>query len=242
MQVDRTRFLLLTTALASGHLACTPGESAPPSVAISNDPPDSGAAPTAEGAPRPAPTTEARPSATAEGFMAGHPASEGRVSPVTESVTPPPIASGAPLPTCPDSDNMTGAPGNCSTLRAPGPVCESFSDTKADCSKFARGFKPKIAQKAVGCLLAKSGTKAICDFTAEQQCAAEGVAIACVDPSVLSTCDAIISKCQRRSGGGMLTRTTCAQALSAVTSVNRSSVATCVAESCNISYCFYDLH
>jgi hypothetical protein len=221
MQIDRSRFLLLTSAIAAGTAACTPAESVP--VSINATPDDSKA-----DAAAPLAVTGAADASTAPVPVA--------------SATVPPTTTG---PSCPDSDNMVGAPGNCGALKAPGPQCESFADTKDECGHLAKGLKPKLAQRAVDCFLSKSGTKAVCDFQLPENCAVEAVAEACIDPSLASTCDSIMTNCPRGRGGrhnaGAVTRDLCLHALSAVTSRNRSAVISCVAESCSISGCFYEL-
>ena len=168
------------------------------------------------------------------------PTREGGVgtAPTASASAPPPPS----VPGCPDSDNMVGTPGSCAGLRAPGPQCESFSDTKSQCDKFARGMKPRAAQKAVACLLSKSGSKAICDFTVSQTCALEGITESCLDPATGPTCDAIVQNCGGgRRGRPSITKSECMHALSALPGANRSRVATCINESCGVQYCFYDL-
>ena len=216
MQIDRSRFLLLTTAIAAGGAACTPAESIPATLnATPDESKRDASAPLAlmvDASSTPLPT----PSATAP--QAGN--------------------------TCPDSDNMVGAPGNCAALKAPGPQCESFMDTKTECGHLAKGLKPRSAQRAVDCFLSKSGLKSVCDFQLPETCALEAIADACVDPSVGAACDSLLANCPRgrgRPNSGALTRETCMHALSAVTPRNRSAVMSCVAESCGVSGCFYDL-
>lgn len=255
MQIDRSRFLLLTTAIAAGNAACTPGEASSPStVATVTDAPDaSAAAPTTEGIGA-SPTREGGMGPTREGGMG--PTREGGTGPTREGGMGPtregaPIASAsatgsssAPLPPgCPDSDNMVGTVGSCATLKAPGPQCESFNDTKDDCNHLARGFKPRVAQKAVACILAKSGTQGVCDFQLVQKCAASAAADSCLDPATGPTCDTIVSTCggRGRSRGPAVTKIACMHALSSLTGSNRSRVGSCIAESCGVDLCFYDL-
>ena len=254
MQIDRSRFLLLTTAIAAGNAACTPGEpSSPTSVATVTEAPDASTGPTAEGTSSPTregmgPTREGGMGPTREGGMG--PTREGGMGPTREgtpiasATAPATSASSAPLPPgCPDSDNMVGTVGNCNTLRAPGPQCESFNDTKDDGGHLARGFKPRVAQKAVACILAKSGTQAICDFSLVQKCSASAAADSCLDPATGPACDTIMSTCagRGRGRGTTLTRVACMHALSALTGSNRSRVGSCIAESCGVELCFYDL-
>jgi len=220
MQIDRSRFLFLTSAIAAGAGACTPRETIPVTISATPD--------------------ESKPDASAPATLgavdAGAP-----VVPVA-SATAPQVAG---TPSCPDSDNMIGNPGSCGALKAPGPQCESFADTKSECGHLAKGLKPRPAQKAVDCFLSKSGTKAVCNFQLPEDCAMDAIADACIDPSVGPSCDSIMSNCtphgRGRHGSGGLSRDTCMRALSAVTSRNRSAVMSCVAESCNLSGCFYEL-
>lgn len=224
MRIDRSRFLFLTSAIAAGAGACTPRETMPVNIAATPD--------------------EAKPDASAPLALTGAAdASAGPVVPAPSATTPTTVASGS---SCPDSDNMVGTPGNCGLLKAPGPQCESFADTKAECGRLAKSLKPKLAQRAVDCFLSKSGLRTVCDFQLPETCAMEAVAEACIDPSVGSACDSILNNCpapggRGRRGSSGLSRDECMRALSAVTPRNRSSVISCVAESCSIASCFYDL-
>ena len=220
MQIDRSRFLLLTSAIAAGTAACTPAESVPTTI---NATPD-----------------DSKADAAATLALTG--AADASTAPVpTASATVPPTTTG---PSCPDSDNMVGTPGNCGALKAPGPQCESFADTKGECGHLAKGLKPKLAQRAVDCFLSKSGTKAVCDFQLPDD-KAEAVAEACIDPALGSACESIMRNCPRgpgRHNARDVTRDLCLRALSAVTLRNRSAVIGCVTESCSIAGCFYDLN
>lgn len=225
MHIDRSRFLFLTSAIAAGTGACTPRETMPVNLAATPD--------------------ESKPDASAPlaltGAAGAADASAGPVVPAASATTTTAVGTG---PSCPDSDNMVGTPGNCGLLKAPGPQCESFADTKAECGRLAKSLKPKLAQRAVDCFLSKSGLRTVCDFQLPETCAMEAVAEACIDPSVGSACDSILNNCPRgrgRRGSSGLSRDECMRALSAVTPRNRSSVMSCVAESCSIGSCFYDL-
>ena len=217
MQIDRTRFLFLTSAIAAGTGACTPRETIPVTITATPD--------------------ESKPDASAVATLGVVDAG----TPVVPSATATQIVGS---PTCPDSDNMVGTPGNCGQLKAPGPQCESFADTKDECGHLAKGLKPKVAQKAVDCFLSKSGTKAVCDFQLPETCAVDAIAEACIDPSVRASCDSIMNNCPHgrgRRAAGALTHDLCMRALSAVTSRNRGAVLSCVAESCSLQGCFYEL-
>jgi hypothetical protein len=223
MQIDRSRFLFLTSAIAAGTGACTPRETIPVTITATPD--------------------EPKPDASAPLALTGSvDASSTPVVPVASATTTPTPMTG---PSCPDSDNMIGTPGNCGLLKAPGPQCESFADTKEECGHMAKGLKPRVAQRAVDCFLSKSGQKSVCDFELPQACVVQAIAEACIDPAVGAACDSILSNCTPHGRGRHakidLTRETCMRALSAVTSRNRGAVMSCVAESCSVSSCFYDL-
>ena len=142
---------------------------------------------------------EPKPDASAPLALTGAvDASSAPVVPVASATTAPPSTTG---PSCPDSDNMIGTPGNCGLLKAPGPQCESFADTKDECGHMAKGLKPRVAQRAVDCFLSKSGQKSVCDFQLPQNCAVEAIAEACIDPAVGPACDSILSNCTPHGRG-----------------------------------------
>jgi hypothetical protein len=136
--------------------------------------------------------------------------------------------------------NTIGRVGSCAGLRAPGPTCESFDDTRATCSEFATGMQPKAAEKAVACLMARSGKREICQFNVTQKCAVEALKSVCIEPYSDQPCRAIMANCSRMSHS-KLTLQQCQRALSAVTSRNRVPLLTCITEGCSADYCFYNL-
>lgn len=221
MQIDRSRFLFLTATMASGACggAAQPGASGDPVVAApvvtlpEEDPP---AAKGGTAAHPPGQPDDAQPS---EVFLAG--------------------LDGQPVPDLGLSacDDGGVAPKGCSTLRAPGPQCESFMDTRDMCGKLARGLMPHVAEKAVDCLLAKSGKPSICTFDAANQCGMSAVRKAsCIEPSTQSACAPAVKAC-----GGRLAMKDCQALLSSVTSKNRQNMIACVTEGCSIDYCMYSI-
>jgi hypothetical protein len=128
------------------------------------------------------------------------------------------------------------APTGCGTLRAPGPTCESFTDTKAMCGKLARGLRPRVAEKAVDCILSKSGKQTVCDFNLANQCGMLALQKVCIEPSTQGACAPIVRAC-----GGAVQMRDCQSLLSAVTSKNRRNMISCITEGCSVDYCMYDI-
>lgn len=218
MQIDRSRFLLLTATMAGS--AC-----------------GSQSAPSSGGLVVAAPVVALGGSETpANGETPKKPAD------IASAVEGDPIvALGGVKPNEDDTDASMCeeggvAPKGCGSLRAPGPQCESFADTKAMCSKLARGLKPRVAEKAVDCLIAKSGKQSICDFRVGSECAIAAVHKACIEPVTQSTCAPIVRACS-----GNLSMKDCQSLLSAVGDKHRRSMVSCMTEGCAIDYCMYEL-
>jgi hypothetical protein len=224
MQIERSRFLLLTATMAGG--ACSPATPAPaaggpvvaaPVVALPSGPADG----PAERAAAP-PTTNA-----------GLTGKEGDAS--EEEVGDPPGEE-------PDEvgslacDDGGAAPKSCASLRAPGPQCESFADTKAMCGKLAHGMRPRVAEAAVDCILVKSGKQSICSFEVGNQCAVAAARKACIEPNTQAACAPLVRAC-----GGKLAMKDCQSMLSAVTEKNRRRMLTCMTEGCSADYCMYEV-
>lgn len=221
MQIDRSRFLLLTASIAGG--ACSSGSSssggtvvvASPIVALPG--PDGSA------------TASSRPAPGKSGQTTVVAGDDEKLAAVDRS----PGAAADDGSMCEEGGV---APTGCGTLRAPGPQCESFSDTKRTCGKLARGLRPRVAEKAVDCLLAKSGKQAICDFTIASQCGIAAIQKGCVEPSTQAACTPIVRAC-----GGSLQMRDCQALLSSVTAKNRRSMISCMTEGCALDYCIYDI-
>jgi hypothetical protein len=177
MHVDRARFLLLATALASPLAACPP-------------------------------TVEASDRAEAEA-----------------------------TDTC---DNRQGSPAQCS-LKAPGPQCESFADTRKECPVVRDLLDPRVSEKFVECLNQKSGTQAICDFEAASSCMAPALAVACIESETAAVCRKLVAGCDRQGPGHELTVQNCQQALSATAHGQHRTLISSMSESCTTRYTYWDL-
>ncbi|MRG95051.1 hypothetical protein [Polyangium spumosum] len=212
MQIDRSRFLLLTATLSSG--AC------------------GGAAQPAGGDPVVAAPVVTLPEEGQAASGESH-ASADEPSAVIASLDGTTPTGFEDLVTC-DDDGV--APTGCNTLRAPGPQCESFTDTRDMCSTLAHGLRPRVAEKMVDCLLAKSGKQSICSFQAANQCAMSAVRAACIEPSTQSACAQVVKAC-----GGRLAMKDCQALVSSVNGKNRRNMIACVTEGCSVDYCMYSV-
>lgn len=232
MNVDRRRFLALTTAIAAAH--CAP--QAPPTVNVPTENVDvSPTSAASSSSTAPPPEADPRAAPPAEGtFVANGPTSEGNVVP------PPPRGPRVKAQACPPADNLKGHVASCATLVPPGPTCESFSDTRSQCGAIRSILKPRVAEKAVACHLAKSGTPAICQFNLVTDCATEALRSVCLEPAAVATCRGVMNKC---SGDrwSRLDEDSCAAAVSAIADTHRAAFVSCITESCRFEPCFYHL-
>ena len=131
MHVDRARFLLLTASIATG--SCTP--------------PGGARAPETDGEVEVAPPSIAIDPAADEPLP-------------NEAPDEPTADEGTPI----DHDARLAArlAERCQALKPPpGPHCESFHSTREECEIFGRALRPEAAERAVECLVAKSGRQVI---------------------------------------------------------------------------------
>ena len=229
MQIDRSRFLMLTASIAASGCAGSQPQAVevPEQTVVVIAPPPPQPAGSASAAPALEPDDEPQAELVA-------PAAE---EDDEEALDPADRALAAAPSTC---GNDRGRVGSCSTLRAPGPNCESFADTQQQCEAFASGMHPKAAEKAVACLLARSGQRSICQFDVGQKCAVESLKSVCIEPYSAQPCRSVMSVCSGQRFN-KLTLQQCQRALSAVKGRNRLSLVTCITESCAVDYCFYNL-
>lgn len=228
MIIDQRRFFTLTATLAASHAACA---SPPPPVIAVPAEIDPSEAKTARSIEQP------KASAITE-TQTNDPPEDAQI----HALGPSEENSAAPLTlrgmSCAPSENLKGSPGVCGTLRPPGPTCESFKDTKAECAQMSRMWKPRIAEKIVGCLQKKSGTQAICKFGVSGECLLDALASSCVDPKTTPACAQVMSRCGTTRWGN-ITHDACAAAMSAIQDSSRSTFMACVSESCRLEGCEY---
>lgn len=204
MQIDRSRFLFLVSAIAAG---CGPRTQ---SVSPTPPPPaDAGIGATTVPAPTSAPKDN-YPPPVAEGgspppFVEG-PVSEGGVAwptPVSEggpvyegggSSLPSLEGMGIPIKswTCSGNDDVGKAPA--CAVKVP-KSCAPFPFVHQACSGAHRYFKPKIAERAVSCMN-KLKPDAVC-AAMTYECKEKALRSACPDPAADVACAAIAQKCPK---------------------------------------------
>jgi hypothetical protein len=230
MHVDRTKFLLLTAALAS---ACGARR---PEPAVATNGPDFDT--TRGSSPGPAPATNNQ-------IAVGNPAP----APTQESVAPAPTVEIAPVEAPPPPVIASNEPVDprlakiCDGLRAPGPTCESFASTLASCRRYGQVMEPKAAEAAAKCLAKRSGTTGICSFDIDTRCASEGLKRAPPAPGASVSCKNIRGFCsRRRRPGGDLTQASCRAAISGYKLSVQRSLVNCITEFCEVGFCFRQVH
>ena len=225
MHVDRTKFLLLTAAIAS---ACGTSQKPEPAVVKTTAGPDYDT--TSGGAATPEPEPE------------NHFVKE--EAPPPPPPPPGPVEEGGMMPTLPPPHAATDPKlaKQCASLKAPGPVCESFYSTVESCNRYPDVMVPKAAEAAVKCLVKKSGGKRICEFGVDSVCATEGSKAAKTDASTAQICGAILTNCgQSGYRGKDLSKANCQAALSGYKPEYRNALVSCISEFCEIGTCFYQM-
>jgi hypothetical protein len=224
MRIDRRTFLVLTAALASDACEAQPPPAAPVAGVI-----DVPTVPDASHGDAPDASSPQAPDAAVAWSAA--------------DAAPPPESSVAD-DSCASANAQRGS-ADCSQLRAPpGPACESFEDTRSECEDIQRVLKPAVAERAVRCLLAKSGTRGICQFGVSAVCVSQAFRASCGDPATSAMCSEVVRSCAGRGGGSAVPKLTfseCEGALSAVSPQNRDAMLGCMSEGCTAGYCFSSL-
>ena len=227
MRVDRTRFLLLTTAIASG--ACQPDS--PPQAPVRVAAPARAAPVVPDGAPS-APHDASGWEEPGESGSADEPTTDMRDSRAGND--------GEPLESPTEPIHRPSAlVAECQRLRAPpAPHCEGFHFTQMLCEGFDRSLQRPVARSAVACLLRHSGRPSICNSDTRQDCFAAAIGAAPAGRHDRGRCSRLVSQCT--SGGyssKALTKASCRRAVAAVRPAFRDEMLTCIAESCGIREC-----
>ncbi len=227
MRIDRHVFLVLTAALAADACETQPPP-AVPLVGVIDVP--AGAPPSRVEPPDASAPALADAAAASRGGDAGPPTTDGNAS-ADDS--------------CASVNAQAGAT-DCSQLRPPaGPACESFEDTRSECEEMKRVFKPAVAERATRCLLARSGSRALCQVGVSASCISSALRASCADPSTSTECTRIARGCSGRgvaTTAPKLTVAECQGALSAVSPQNRGAMLGCMSEGCTAGYCMSSLH
>jgi hypothetical protein len=215
MQIDRSRFLLLASAMASGACASTPPATAPaplPSAASAS------ATAAAETTQRPRYTQPRYPGG--EGYQPG-PDYEGGGGPA-----PRPKAQRA-FNRAQCSGDDVGAPAACSTLKEDA-SCAPFDFVRDSCANDLSYLKPRIAERAIGCMRA-AGPKKLCEVMPIYGCLDDALRSACADPAADATCAAIVQKCA-------VPLDECTGYLSGMNDAGRAAVAKCLSNTASCGY------
>jgi hypothetical protein len=222
MRVDRKTFLVTVAALAAGCGNSNQGDKT--IVAIPAQP---SATPVASSPAPSAPATEGRPPAPVnEGGLAARP------SPTEEGELPAPDAEGiatgpwvpqcrakpAPRPSGAQCADDRGTPGDCKRLG-----CAPGAWECSRCEDYKKYFRPKIAERAVACMLSKRDKSGCGPY----RCGDEALRGACLDSSVDAMCATVARKCKT-------TVDECRGMLSGMNAAGRGKMVACANQgSCN---------
>ena len=205
MQIDRTKFLFLASALTA---SCTIVERPAPQ--------NSGVAATPNTTPA---ETTATPTTTTASTVAPHvesitPVSEGRAGPDGKLT---PFNAG----TCNDD---VGSPQSCANLGFD-KSCDPFPFVTNSCNAAVSNYKAHVAEKAVTCIHKTSGKK-LCDAMNTYRCKDEALHAACVDPAADAPCQQIVSVCKNTN------MTECRGYLSGMNAKGRAEMVKCMQNNC----------
>ena len=226
MKVHRERFLILVTALAAGcHDGGPPAEAPEPPVRWSPAASPTGDASFGFARPRPAPNAEGGHTVPSELGAKGE--EQGGDDPFTKEVAG---------ERCNPWLNMHGFPGSCAALAPPGPTCEGFDSTKSECTSMRTHFKPRVAAKAIDCVLAKSKSPDLCSANVNGLCVYEALASVCVEPAAAAVCVDLVKDCADIHKE-KLAQAPCEAAWSALRETDRPKFIACMSETCSFASC-----
>lgn len=239
MDVDRTTFLFLTSAIFAATACARSDPAAVPPAGVAIDIPLQ---------PPPPPPTAGSASSTAQPAAGSAQLAEQAVADDDEQpyepwpgTTDPPLARTIRGQKCDLTENAKGKAA-CSLKPPPGPTCESIGATRSDCARLSRWLVPRVAEKAAACLNARSGTRDLCLFNMGATCFMESLRSVCVDtsPKVEEACARVMQKCARVDKRSRhMTMDACRAAMSAILPVAHGKFLSCAAESCDLIPCHY---
>lgn len=237
MKIDRSKFLLLTSAMFACGTKNDPSSPSGPIIIPAQPPPTASMSP-----PATAKLADAVPDASAkEAPLAVDDDDEQPYEPWPGTADPP-MAKAVKAQKCDVAENAKGKAIACTLKAPPGPSCESFSETRSDCPKLSRWLVPKVAEKAAACLNAKSGKKDICLFNAGPSCVIESLSSACLntDPKIAESCERVMKRCKTFDPKYRhMNMEACKAALSAIVPASHGKFTSCAAESCDLIPCMY---
>lgn len=221
MNVDRTRFLKLVTAIAAAPYACgTPPE---PVVAVPID-----VKPTPDGSSR-----------AMTGPIPSAPPPE---APSERDAQPPkvdaPVAQGGGIWDRPYDAAAT--PKSCAMLKCGGPIKEGMSALRGECRALEATLCPEPFQRFLGCMLERNNTRDTCDLrrvgTRPGECLEKWSSPPTIDPSTAAKCKPIVAACAgpNRSvhASGPLSLETCQAIFSVASPKVERKMIHCVTEYC----------
>ena len=229
MKVDRESFLVLVATLAAGCRDVGPPPAAPdPSEAPVRWSPASSTADDYAARPRPRPAPQAEGSNVAP---LGSNAKEG-----SEQGASDPYAAKIVGERCNPELNLHGFPRSCAFLTPPGPTCEGFDSLKDVCAGLEKRLKPRVAAKAIDCVLEKNKTEELCS-NVTGLCAIQSLTSACVELAATPVCTEMVKDCTERQKQD-LAQSTCEAAWSALRPSARPKFIACMTEVCSMGACF----
>jgi hypothetical protein len=234
MKIDRSLFLILTSALATGACFVEHDHSPPPPAPPPPPPPAQPKLariilrPEHPAPPRPRPHPFPLPPLHFPGA---------NVTPVAPPA--PPIPGPTPGPTPPPAPVVApdggAAPAACldeSAAAVPAcqlqpldPSCASNTFPSQRCQTYIADFDPKVAAAAVGCMNKLTG-KQLCDSSQAYACGNESLQQACNDPTTAQLCQVAATPCKVGAED-------CVVMLSGLNSAGQTAVAQCVAQGCS---------
>ena len=124
----------------------------------------------------------------------------------------------------------------------PGPSCESFDDTRAECEALPDVLVDEAAREAVSCLVKRSKTRSICRLGAVEQCFSTTVRKSRPATSATDRCRSLVQACSsNRFRRARLTLQSCTRAFAAVRPEGATVLGSCIAEGCDLGRCVWDL-
>jgi hypothetical protein len=221
MKVDRSLFLVFTSAIAGSAVACVVREYQPP------PPPPPGSVPPAVAPATPAPG-QPQAANTTPGNPHIRPLHEGQASnnqpgpirPINPQPSPTPTPNPpAPGPTsCLDQGGIT-APACSASLS-----CSGNSFPMQRCKAYLQYFDPKVGANAINCMNNLGSN--ICDSQHAYDCGKAALALACPDNTTAQLCQIAAGPCK-------VSANDCVTMLSGLSSAGQDAVAQCVAGGCS---------
>jgi hypothetical protein len=219
VKLDRERFLFLVSAVAAGCASTVPAlppEAPPTDVPVR-------------------PTPSVAPSAAI-------PQSPGDAPNPYEDDAPPQAAPKVVGLTCSASLNARGFPRSCAGLRRPSSTChasdggDGFPFIKEDCDEMKERLKPRVAEKAIACVMAKSGRAELCVDGFAADCTNRALSEVCLETAAKAPCAKVMETCGAWSEN-KASQESCEAGYSGLREEKRPRFLACMTEFCDFVYC-----